>query len=134
MKESKQDTRAKEIFHSMMELIKRVEEGSDRYLIAKFIDLFITLPAVYQAAFVAFFCDELPNARWEKARGDDTLYLTAIRAITLHFTGLEKANQPTLKDLMNYLVAFQRSEHYKKCKVIIRPKPTATFTDGLKSL
>jgi hypothetical protein len=132
--ESKQDSKAKEIFFNIALLIDRVEEGTDRYLIAKFIDLFITLPAIYQAAFIEFFCDELPNARWEKARGDDTLYLTAIRAITLHFTGLEKANQPTLKDLKNYLVAFQKSEHYKKCKTILRPKAKATFTDGLKEL
>jgi hypothetical protein len=134
MKESKQDLSAKETFQNMLLLIDRVEEGSDRYLIAKFIDFFITLPAIHQTAFINFFCDELPNVRWEKARGDDTLYLTAIRAITLHFTGLEKANQPTLKDLKNYLVAFQKSEHYKKCRIILRPKENPTFTDKLKTL
>ena len=132
MKESHQDLKAKEIFHNLNTLIDRVEEGTDRYLIAKFIDLFIGLPAVYQAAFIDYFCEELPNDRWTKARGDDTLYLTAVRAITLHFTGLEKANQPTLKDLKNHVVAFQKSGHYTKAKVVVRPP--RTFADGLKTL
>ena len=124
---------AKRLFKEMEELIDRVEKGQDRYLIAKMIDLFIPLPARYQAAFIEFFCEEIPNERWTKSRGDDTLYLSALRAITLHFTGLEKAKQPTLEDFITNLKAFYKSEHFKKCDVIVR-KPKKAFTESLKDI
>jgi hypothetical protein len=123
---------AKQIFINMQELVLRVEQGHDRYLIAKFIDMFIKLPSRYQAAFIEYFCAEIPNDRWTKCGTDDTLYLSAVRAITLHFTGLEKANQPHLGDFLKHLKAFVESDFYKRAQVVIKPKKA--FTDSLKEL
>lgn len=123
---------AKRVMSEMMELIDQVEAGTNRYLIAKMIDLFIELPSNYQKAFMDYFCEALPNERWTSAQNDDTLYIGALRAITLHFTGLEKAGQPHLKDLKVHLVEFQKSDHYKKAAVVIRPKKA--FTESLKEI
>lgn len=124
---------AKIIIMKLNELVKRVDEGSDRYLIAKVIDLYMELPSRYQKAFIDYFCAELPNERWTKCQNDDTLYLGALRAITLHFTGLEKANQPTLGDLMKHLTAFTKSDFWRKANVIIKT-PKKPFAESLKEL
>lgn len=123
---------AKRIMADMMSLIDRVEAGDDRYLLAKMIDLFIEIPSNYQKAFIDYFCEALPNERWTSCQNDDTLYINALRAITLHFTGLEKAGQPTLTDMKTHLVEFQKSDHYKKAAVVIRHKKA--FSESLKEL
>jgi len=130
---SDSNTAAKMIVHDMLEMIGRVDEGHERYLIAKMIDLFIELPSRYQKAFIDYFCQEVPNDRWTRCQNDDTLYLSALRAITLHFTGLEKANQPTLKDLKVALTNFLKSDFYSKANVIIRT-PKKPFSEALKEI
>jgi len=130
-----ENIKAKKTLLKMADVVKNVEDGKARYMIAKVMDLYRKLPVRFQHAFIEFFCDEMPHESWTRCLEDETLYISAIRSITMYYTGIEKSSgaETTLSAFRNQIVQFLKSDFYKRARVVVKPK-TKTFADRLADL
>jgi len=96
----------------LLNMIRCLRDGNSR--MAKFMYLFFDLSAIQQDHFVDFMHERVGDDRWNEVAKDRMLYPEFIKALLMHYGGLDGLNQATLEDLSNLVGVYFKSGRYKK--------------------
>lgn len=112
-------------------LIKAVDQGRTKYYMPKAIELFLTLPDVYQYGLLKFVAERLENDIWLEKIQDNTQYIDVLRSILFYYSGQQKAAQPCRLDFNNCLGEYVRSSYFTSAEDL---GASADFKHELESL
>ena len=104
------------------------------YILVRFLSIFFELSSIQQDVFVRWTHRRIEDDRWDGVANDRMQYKEFIKALVMHYSGIEVKGEPTLKDFKSLLGEYLRSDEYQQACIGASTMNGLTFMEQLRSL